>query len=618
MNKKYVFTALVISISLLVNAQITPAIQWEKNLGGSGFDVAYITRQTFDGGYIVAGNTISEDSDVTVNHGGGDEWIVKLNSIGTIQWQKSLGGINTEDAYDIQQTSDSGYIIAGDSYSNDGDVSGNHGNYDCWIVKIGSTGVIQWQKSFGGSGRDAAVSIVQTSDGGYIAGGLSYSNDGDVSGNHGDQDAWIIKINSTGTLQWQKSLGGNKIDVVATILQTSDDGYIIGGSSRSDNGDVSGNHGNADYWIVKLNNAGIIQWQKCLGGSNDDYDILLSLTTDGGYIAVGFSASNDGDVSGNHGGDDYWIVKLNSGGIIQWQKSLGGTGMDEGSYINQTSDGGYIVAGISPSSDGDISGNHGSDDYWIVKLDSGGIIQWQKSLGGTGRDVAYSIQQTSDNGYIIGGYSKSNNGNVTRNYGSADYWIVKLGSDIVLPVTFLNFLGEVNNNQNILHWTIANEYNNTGFEIQHSSDGNNFFKIGFAFTKAINGSSASRLSYNYTCISFVYGTNYYRLKQIDKDGKFSYSNIVVLKNNNPYVTGLSVYPSPAKNVLNVKISSTENIKTTLLVIDGTGKLIMYKAINTGNGESIIPLDISHLLAGTYLLKMKGRNGKTSIIKFIKE
>ena len=223
-------------------------------------------------------------------------------------------------------------------------------------------------------------------------------------------------------------------DFAHSIQQTKDGGYIVAGSAESNNGDVTGHHGQswyADYWIVKLDSYGNLQWQKSLGGSSYDYSGSIQQTNDGGYIVAGNSQSSDGDVTVNHGGNnygDYWIVKLDSYGNLQWQKSLGGTNDEALSSIQQTNDGGYIVAGYSDSNNGDVSGNHSTNyDYWIIKLDSIGNLQWQKCLGGTDNDKANSIQQTNDGGYIIAGSSNSNNGDVTGNHGNNDYWIVKLG-----------------------------------------------------------------------------------------------------------------------------------------------------------------------------------------------
>ena len=227
---------------------------------------------------------------------------------------------------------------------------------------------IEWQKCLGGTSEDIAYSIQQTSDGGFIVAGETLSNDGDVSGNHGGRDAWVVKLNSSGDIIWKKCLGGTDHDFAYSIQQTSDGGFIVAGLTGSNDGDVSGNHGGSDAWVVKLNSSGNILWQKCLGGTDGDYANSIQQTSDGGFIVAGETESNDGDVSGNHGGFDSWVVKLNSSGNIEWQKCLGGTGWDWENSIQQTSDGGFIVAGYTNSNDGDVSGNHGSKDYWVVKL----------------------------------------------------------------------------------------------------------------------------------------------------------------------------------------------------------------------------------------------------------
>jgi len=348
-----------------------PAMEWQKCLGGTDVDYAYSIQQTSDGGFIVAGETLSNDGDVSGNHGTWDAWVVKLNSLGDIEWQKCLGGTNSDYANSIQQTSDGGFIVAGLTYSYDGDVSGNHGYSDYWVVKLNSSGNIEWQKCLGGTNDDWAYSIQQTSDGGFIVAGETGSNDGDVSGNQEGDGAWVVKLNSSGAILWQKCLGGYDWDYAYSysIQQTSDGGFIVAGESWSNDGDVLGNHGGYDYWVVKLNSLGDIEWQKCLGGSSDDYAYSIQQTSDSGFIVAGYTWSNDGDVSGNHGGYDYWVVKLNSSGAILWQKCLGGTGGEVASSIQQTIDGGFIVAGeTGGSNDGDVSGYHGNYDAWVVKL----------------------------------------------------------------------------------------------------------------------------------------------------------------------------------------------------------------------------------------------------------
>lgn len=435
------------TILIKVNGYLSLTINWQKTLGGSGSEIANSIQSTADGGYIVAGSTNSNNGDVTGWHQGfgcyedcfhqricndafSDALIVKLNSSGTVQWQKTLGGSGADLLFSIQPTSDGGYISAGFTYSNDGDVSGYHSGEgaDAWIVKLSNSGAIQWQKILGGTNCDYAQSILSTSDGGYIVVGHAESSDGDVTGTHGLHDVWVVKLNSVGAIQWQKVLGGSKDDYGQFIQSTADGGYIVSGYTSSNDGDVAGNHGGTDAWIVKLNGNGVIQWQKTLGGTTDDNAQCVQATADGGYIVAGFASSYSGDVTGNNGGQDVWIVKLNSTGTIQWQKTLGGANNDNAKSIQLTTDGGYIIAGCSNSDNGYVTGWHGGEDAWIVKLNSSGNLQWTKALGGSGNDNARSIQPTADGGYILAGYTYSTNGDLTgiSNHGNGDVWIVKL------------------------------------------------------------------------------------------------------------------------------------------------------------------------------------------------
>ncbi|MBN1324227.1 MAG: hypothetical protein JW986_09590 [Methanotrichaceae archaeon] len=369
---------------------------------------------------------MSNDGDVSGNHGGTDYWVVKLGPTKAIEWQKCLGGSSDEYGNSLQQTL-GGYILSGSTGSNDGDVSGNHGGADYWIVKLDQTGALEWQKCLGGSGDDYAYSIQQTSDGGYIVCGETSSNDGDIIGNHGGADYWIVKLNQTGFLEWQKCLGGSGEDYAYSIQQTSDGGYIVAGDTSSNDGDVSGNHGGSDYWVVKLDQTGALKWQKCLGGSYDDYAFCIQQTSNNGYIIAGDTSSNDGDVSGNHGFSDCWIVRLgpSEGGPLEWQKCLGGSFIDLAHSIRQTGDGGFIVSGSTVSEDGDVIGKHLGSDCWVFKLGSSGTLEWQRCLGGSEGDNGYDIQEMG-NGYILAGITSSDDGDVGGNHGPSDSWIVRL------------------------------------------------------------------------------------------------------------------------------------------------------------------------------------------------
>lgn len=419
-----------------------PAIQWQKSFGGTNSDRSHTIIQTSDGGYMISGASNSNNGDVTGNHGNQDYWILKLNSTGNLQWQKSLGGSGNDYGSSIIQTAEGDYMVAGTTNSNNGDVTGNKGFTDGWVVKLNSdAGVIYWKKTFGGTDYDVINQMIPTTDGGYIFVGSSSSTIGDVTGNNGYVDYWIVKITSDGNVQWKKSLGGTGDDRATSIVQTSDGGYAVAGYAENNNGDVTGNHGGKDYWILRLNSdGGVIFWKKSLGGSHQDLASSIKQTSDGGYIVVGSAFSNDGDVTGNHDGTDSWVVKINEAGAIQWQKALGGSKVDEATSVIQTTDGGYLVLGITASNDGQVVGYHPptntgpgevpiSYDYWVVKLNATGNILWQKCLGGSKSDEASSVIQTSDGGYAIVGGSQSNNGDVTGNHGDYDIWVVKLAPE---------------------------------------------------------------------------------------------------------------------------------------------------------------------------------------------
>ena len=401
-------------LNVTINASIPPT---SRCLGGSLYDYGYSIQQTTDGGYIAAGYTYSNDGDVSGSHGGSDAWIVKLDSNNAIQWQKCLGTGNYDGAISISQTADGGYIFSGSSYY-------SYSYTQAWVAKTSSRGELEWQKYYLNQASNA-YSIQQTTDGGYILAG-----DTQLPSTYGYINFSIIKLSPNGAPEWIKSLGGSNHDYGRSIQQTSDGGYIAAGYTYSNDGDVSGNHGSTDYWVVKLASDGIIQWQKCLGGSSSDQANSIKQTADGGYIVAGSSSSNDGDVSLNQGSNDFWVVKLNSEGAPQWQRCLGGSSYDVANEIQLTADGGYVVIGSAHSSDGEASYNHGSSDYLVVKLASNGATQWQKCLGGSNEDYGQSIQQTADGGYITAGYTYSNNGDVSGNHGYYDFWVAKIKSDI--------------------------------------------------------------------------------------------------------------------------------------------------------------------------------------------
>ena len=432
--KKHLFSVFVWS-SLAIMAQTPPAIKWQKSYGGTSADNANSIKQTTDGGYIVAGASTSTNGDITLNKGTYDYWVTKIDSTGTLQWEKTLGGSGDDEANAVIQTMDGGYVVVGFSNSADSNITNPKGQYDVWVVKLNGAGSVKWQKSLGGTAPDQAWDIQQTTDKGYIIAAGSASNNYDLTLNNGQSDFWVVKTDSLGAIQWQTSLGGSGVDIARSVQQTSDGGYIIAGQSTSTNGDVTGNYGNVDFWVTRLSSTGTLQWEKSLGGTAADVANSIKQTTDGGYIVAGKTKSNDGIVTGNNGSENVWLIKLSSTGTVSWEKCYGGTLDDYAMSVSQCSDGGYIFAGTATSNTLDVSGNNGGNDYWTVKTYSTGAIEWQKCLGGTGSDHATSIQITSDNGYVVAGTSTSTNGDVTVAKGQNDYWVVKFVGTVVTQTT---------------------------------------------------------------------------------------------------------------------------------------------------------------------------------------
>jgi hypothetical protein len=418
-----------------------PSLSWQKYYGGSGTESMDIILE-LDNGYLIEGGTTSSDGDVNGFHGTGDIWIIRIDSIGNLIWQRCFGGSGSESLGRIIKTANGRFIIAGGTTSNNGDVRGNHnsGTFDGWIAEFDSSGNIIRQKCFGGSGNDGFDGLILTNDGGYIAGGITSSTDGDLNGslNHGGGDMWVVKLDSSWNIVWQQCFGGSQQESAAKIISVKDN-YIIYGYTNSNDGNISSSHGDYDYWLVKLDSVGNLIWEKTYGGSNSDFCFWNILNYwDSGYILGGTTESMDGDVIGNHGSIDYWVLRVDSLGNILWKKCYGGSGGERLNGIDLDTDGGIILAGISNSGSGDVSGIHFGwqcipypcEDFWVVKIDSLGNLKWQKCLGGTDGDEAYGIKATNDFGYLAVGTGFSIDGDAAgSNYhGNSDAWVVKLAS----------------------------------------------------------------------------------------------------------------------------------------------------------------------------------------------
>jgi hypothetical protein len=361
------------------------ATYFAKTYGGTDLDRAYSVQQTSDGGYIVAGRTSSFGA------GGSDIFLIKTDANGNVQWAKTYGGTSSEGASSVQQTSDGGYIVAGGtgSFGAGGDI---------FLIKTDANGNIIWAKTYGGTGYEEASSVQQTSDSGYIVAGRTSSFGA------GLRDIFLIKTYANGNIIWAKTYGGTYWDEAYSVQQTSDGGYIVAGYTTSFGA------GYEDIFLIKTDANGNVQWAKTYGGTSGDLAYSVQQTSDGGYIVAGFTYSFGAD-------GDIFLIKTDANGNIIWAKTYGGTSDDLAYSVQQTSDGGYIVAGET------WSFGAGWYDIFLIKTDANGNVQWAKTYGGTSGDLAYSVQQTSDGGYILAGE--------TRSFGAG-------GSDIFLIKTDAN------------------------------------------------------------------------------------------------------------------------------------------------------------------------------------
>ncbi len=514
-------------------------IEWQKTIGGSAHDDLQSINPTSDGGFICGGRSESPISfDKTeASNGGHDFWIIKLNSIGNIEWQKTIGGSNEDYLIEIFQTQDGGYICAGTS---DSPVSGDktencHGWYDYWIVKLDNSVNIEWQNTIGGTDADALMSFSATSDGGYICGGKSSSNSSaDKSENClGVADYWVVKLDSSGAIQWENTIGGSDGDYLEAIIQTADGGFICGGSSESpiSYDKTENSQGASDYWIVKLNNLGIIEWQNTIGGSSTDNLKSIIQTFDGGFVFGGYSYSG---ISGDKtesciGNSNGWVIKTNAMGNILWQNTLQGNSQEYVISIAQDQDGNIICGSMSDSQKGfdKTAYSKGHLDRWLVWLDVNGIIYNQMTLGGSMFDYLTSIKLLPYNEIICGGYSNSNrSGDKSQNrLGSYDYWVTMISNNcnLIQGVSF----ADINSNaiKDSAEYGLANEF---VYELNSGrmamTDENGFYSLAVLDSGNFEAISEGATNY-YNSVPFSHLVNFSGQLQTDSLNDFAFQPI---------------------------------------------------------------------------------------------
>lgn len=454
MKSFYVIITVALLSAFSTDAQI--AIDWQQCFGGTLDDISYDLKQMPDGGYVMVGTTFSQNGDVSGNHGQTDIWLARTDAFGNLLWQKCLGGTLEEFGNSVQLTTDGGFIICGSAESNNFDASLNHGLKDLWLVKTDSLGNIEWQKSYGGTNNETGNKVILTNDGGYaVAGKTGSSNNGDVSGYHASTDFWLLKTDSIGTLLWQKCLGGSDYEEAFDLIQTIDSGFIISGYTMSSDFDVTDTILQTDGWMVKTDSVGNILWNHTLGGYGYHELSQMIATSDGGYMMIGNKISQFLNSAPFY---EFYVVKTNSIGITEWSKTYGGNKDDYGFSLLELADGNFMIGGFTKSTDGDAIGNlfNNNRSAWLIKINNVGTIIYQQTFGGSSDDDITSVILNGEGGITILGTTYSIDGDVDGNHGLRDMWLVKLTEQYNLINGKLFFDSNLNNIQDIGESGISN------------------------------------------------------------------------------------------------------------------------------------------------------------------
>lgn len=413
-SKQQIVVFLTLTFPIILFGQ---DILWEKSLGGRNADYLMDVQATPDYGFILAGSSLSKKTGNKIddNIGDLDYWIWKMDEDGDLEWQRNFGGTGSDFLQSIKLTNDGGFILAGTSNSELGfdKKDASKGQDDFWIIKLNAGGGEQWQRTIGGSGQEKLQSIYQTNDGGYILGGSSSSGKSEdkTENNYGNMDYWVVKLDKDGKTDWQKTMGGIYYDELRSIEQTTDNGFILGGYSNSP---MSGNKsdtnmGSGDYWIVKLDKKGEIDWQKTIGGNRDEQLYVVHQAFDKGYIIGGNSNSESSFEKkvNNSNGTDFWVLKLNEDGNTIWQETYNIGKVDVLTSLVENEDHSILLGGFAQS-EVDVLGQSDDreiNDYVAIKITENGEEFWRRSVGSSGEDILKKVIETRDGGYLLAGTS---------------------------------------------------------------------------------------------------------------------------------------------------------------------------------------------------------------------
>lgn len=370
-------------------------VEWMQNFGGSRPDEGRSVCLAHGGGYVIAGHTASYGI-----AGWWDVWLIKTDADGNEEWNRTFGGYFEDQAYSVRPTGDGGYIVAG--FTSNFGVPGQ--GWNAWLIKTDADGVEEWNHPYGGTGSDQAYDIWPTDDGGYVFTGTSNSY-----GTPG-RAIWLVKVTGSGKLQWQQTYGGDVLncwDVGRGVQQTTDGGYIIVGWVTCDTRGFD----DLDIRLIKTDAQGGEEWSRNFGAAGCDFGYAVQQTADGGYVVTGLTFSS-GDEDG-----DVWLIKVDAAGNIEWDRTLGGDDWDAGCSVQQTADGGYVVAGATTSSYGEYL-----HDLLLIRTDAQGNPQWSLQLDGFYHDTGCCVRQTDDQAYVVAGWTHA------QALGQ-QVWLVKVSGD---------------------------------------------------------------------------------------------------------------------------------------------------------------------------------------------
>ncbi|MCD4771915.1 MAG: T9SS type A sorting domain-containing protein [Bacteroidales bacterium] len=628
---KIKFICLLITLlfsSVIVFSQINH-ISWQQCFGTEERDDAYSIIHGEENSYYIGIQISSDGQNITNYHGITDAWIVNTDSIGSVIWERCYGGSEGDGVHKMIPVDNKTFYLLNHSFSSDGDVqNGRLGNF--WIVKINDTGDIIWENSYGNRSCDPRDAIL-TPDGGLLMMGRIMYAGGDVSAWYGMNDIWLCKLDSIGNIEWEKTLGNQGQENASKIKLTSDNTVLMIGGYQENGGMINCNHMGTsewtDIWIVELDLSGNIIRQLCYGGTYNDlgHDII---ETHDGYVILGSTTSNDGDVSGFHGipgdihGVDIWVCKIDFYGNIIWQRCIGGSGYDFPIYITQTEDSGYIVMGHTGSNDGDVSGNHSLDffyDIWVVKLNSIGEIEWQHCYGGERTEKfhgVHAVLKKSDYNFVLAAQSAYQSDDVEcAPYGNwdIDAWILEIkdcsqyqpqtptqptGPDTLCYTTDSTSIYEINTAAGAWGYEWQIEPEEAGTILQDSLSAYITWNQQYEGEVAISARSYNdcgesdwseeKLTWVYNCV----GIN-----------EIKTGNVL-----------LRVYPNPAKSSFEIRCSKFDIQKGVIEIYNTFG--VKVKEIINPKGQIKAKVNTKGWAKGIYFVRVHSENGIYGSVKVL--